>query len=251
MRDKSPRLGGIKAILLDLHETITEVHEGIPSLTRKVSKLGGIDIGNVSDEQLAFAFDKVIEWINPYQIENDVDRNFGSEVEHWTEANRIMYEALGFEGLSDETLINIEKIWKEHLSTWERLRPDAASTLSELKNRGYVLGICTRRADDPVSLLQGWGIHNLLSTVQWTSVPGYSKPSPFTLILASEEIGVNPMRCAFVGNSVDADIEAAVRAGMVPVLTTWADADEAKKAPEGTYIIKEVAELLDLFSGVN
>jgi len=58
---------------------------------------------------------------------------------------------------------------------------------------------------------------------------------------------VNPLRCAFVGNSVASDIVAAQRAGMQPILTTWAHPDEAQKAPEGTLIIGEVSELLDLF----
>ncbi|MFW9833287.1 MAG: HAD family hydrolase [Candidatus Thorarchaeota archaeon] len=237
----------MRAILLDLHETITEVHEDIPSITRRVSHAGGVDLSNISNDQLDIALEKVIEWINPYQLENDVDIRFGSEIEHWTQANRIMYEALGIEGLSDEDLNLIEQIWKEELKTWEELRPDAISTLTELKNRGYVLGVCTRRTDDPTELLKKWGVLNLLSTVQWTSVPGYAKPNPYTLILAAEEIEVNPLRCAFVGNRVDADIDAAVRAGMVPVLTTWADPEEAEKAPPGTHIIREFSELLRLF----
>jgi phosphoglycolate phosphatase-like HAD superfamily hydrolase len=247
MGESYSRITGVRAILLDLHETITEVHEDIPSITRRVSHAGGVDLSNISDDQLNIAMERVIEWINPYQLENDVDIRFGSEVEHWTQANRIMYEALGIEGLSDEELNFIEQIWKEEFKSWEEIRPDAISTLTELKNRGYVLGICTRRTDDPTELLQNWGILNLLSTVQWTSVPGYSKPFPYTLILAAEEIAVNPLRCAFVGNRVDADIDAAVRAGMVPVLTTWADPEEAKKAPQGTHIIREISELLELF----
>ncbi|MFX1579923.1 MAG: HAD family hydrolase [Promethearchaeota archaeon] len=247
MGESYSRITGVRAILLDLHETITEVHEDIPSITRRVSHAGGVDLSNISDDQLNIAMERVIEWINPYQLENDVDIRFGSEVEHWTQANRIMYEALGIEGLSDQELNFIEQIWKEEFKSWEEIRPDAISTLTELKNRGYVLGICTRRTDDPTELLQNWGILNLLSTVQWTSVPGYSKPNPYTLILAAEEIAVNPLRCAFVGNRVDADIDAAVRAGMVPVLTTWADPEEGKKAPQGTHIIREISELLKLF----
>lgn len=230
-----------------MHETITEVNEGIMDLTRKISQSAGIDLSKFSDEEIQEALEKVVEWFNPYQIENDVDIHFGNKVEHWTDANRVMFEALGFEGLSDEVLNSVEVAWKEKLETWESLRPDAKTTLEELHGREYQLGICTRRPDDPTDILKKFGIHNILSTVQWSSVPGYAKPHPFTLILAADEIGVNPRRCAFVGNRVDADIVAAQRSGMQPILTTWADPDEAKKAPEGTLIIGEVSELLDLF----
>ncbi len=247
MGNSKSKISGIKAILLDLHETITEVNESIMVLTRKVALTAGIDLAQFSDQEIDVALEKVIEWFNPYQINNDVDIHFGNEVEHWTEANRIMFEALGIEGLSDEVLMSVEKNWKKQLKTWESLRPDAKKTLLELDRRGYLLGICTRRPDDPTDILRKFGIHHLLSTIQWSSVPGYSKPHPYTLIIAADEIGVNPIRCAFVGNSVDADIVAAQRAGMQPILTTWADPDEAMNAPEGTLIIGEVSELLDLF----
>lgn len=249
MEEGSTRVGRVRAILFDLHETITEEHESILSLTRRVSKKAGLDLSKITDDEMESALEKVVEWLNPYQLENDVDPYFGSEIEHWTEANRIMYEALGFDGLSDETLDFVERLWKKELDTWEILRPDAAATLTELKNRDYILGICTRRVDDPTKLLDKWGIRHHFSTVQWTSVPGYAKPSPYSLILAAEEIGVNPLRCAYVGNRVDVDIEAAQRAGMIPVLTTWADPEEVDRAPEGTWIITDVSDLLDIFEG--
>ena len=239
----------VRAILLDLHETITEEHESIKSLTRKISKKAGLDLGEVTDDELQRALEKVNEWLIPYQIETDVDLTFGSKIEDWTTANRIMYDEVGFQGLSVDTLIHVERLWKEALDTWEIIRPETVPTLEELKRRGYVLGICTRRADDPTKLLEKWSILHLLSTVQWTSVPGYSKPNPYTLILAAEEIGVNPLRCAFVGNRVDADIEAAQRAGMIPILTTWADSEEADKALGGTWIITDVSDLLEMFEG--
>ncbi|MFW9786400.1 MAG: HAD family hydrolase [Candidatus Thorarchaeota archaeon] len=238
----------VKAILFDLHETITETSEDILSLTRRVSHLAGFDLSEFSDEEIEIALEKVIEYFNPYQIENDVDIHFGGEVEHWTGANKIMYESLGFEDLSVEALNNLEEIWKGELKTWEFLRLDAEKTLYELHKRGYILGICTRRADDPTELLRNWAILDLMSTVQWTSVPGYSKPSPYTLIMAADEIGVNPLRCAYVGNSAEADIEAANRAGMIAVLATWANPEEANRAPKGIHIINEIPELLDLFS---
>jgi len=247
MGDINSRLRGTKAILLDMHETITEVNESIMELTRHMAQAGGLDLGKFSNDEINVALEKVIEWFNPYQIENDVDIHFGNEVEHWIGANRVMFEALGFEGLSDEVLETVEEKWKEKLATWESLRPDAKATLLELDSRGYQLGICTRRPDDPSDILIKFGIHHLMSTIQWSSVPGYSKPHPYTLILAADEIGVNPLRCAFVGNRVASDIVAANRAGMIAVLATWANPEEAAKALDGTHIIGEVSELLDMF----
>ncbi|MGY5863140.1 MAG: HAD family hydrolase [Candidatus Thorarchaeota archaeon] len=239
-----------KAILFDLHETITEVTDNVIDLTRKISSEAGVDLSEFSDEKISQAVEKMDKWFKSFQIEKNVDIHFGREIEHWTEANRVMYKELGIDDVSDDFLNSVQKEWIEITKSWETLRPDSKKTLQELHKRGYILGICSRRAENPSELLREWGITDIISTVQSTSVPGYAKPYPYTLILAADEIGINPHRIAFVGNYVDADILAATRAGMVPVLTTWADPEEAKKAPEGTIVIGEVSELLDLFEGI-
>ncbi|MFX1560867.1 MAG: HAD family hydrolase [Promethearchaeota archaeon] len=247
MGEQKARFKLTRAVLFDMHKTITQVNDSFIGLNRKVAYSAGIDLSKFTDDDIRTAHEKFDKWFTLYQIERDVDIHFGNEVEHWTDANRVMFEALGIEGLTDEVLVAIEMEWKGHLKTWETIRPDGKDTIIELHNRGYQIGICTRRTDDPTNLLREWGILDYLDTVQWTAVPGYAKPNPFTLILASEEIGVNPLRCVYVGNRADIDVEAAMRAGMVPILTTWADKEEAKKAPQGTYVIGEVSELLGLF----
>ncbi len=238
-----------KAILFDMHKTITDVSEGFITLSRKVADSVGVDLSKYTDYEILDAFERLNAWFSKYQIEHDVDIHFGNEVEHWIEANRIMFESLGIEGISDDVLILVEERWKELLKTWETPRQDAKDVLFTLFDRGYRLGICTRRPDDPHELLREWGILEILSTVKWTFVTGYAKPHPFTLILAANEIGVNPLRCAFVGNSIDADVFAAERAGMIPILTTWANPEEEEKAPDGTYVIKDISKLLEIFQG--
>lgn len=250
MGEMNSKLHRIKAILFDMHKTITEVNEGYITLMRKAAHAAGIDVTSYKDEEIIAAIERFDEWYKSYQIENDVDISYGNEVEHWTEANRMMFETLGIRGLSDEVLFSVEEEWRELLKTWERLRPDAKDTILELRNRGYQLGICTRRPDDPTYLLREWGILEKFTTVKWTSVPGYAKPLPYTLILAADELRVNPLRCVFVGNSVDSDILAAQRAGMTPILATWAHQQKVREVPKGTYIVEEVSELLDFFNGV-
>jgi HAD superfamily hydrolase (TIGR01549 family) len=241
----------VKAILFDMHQTITDMTEGFLSLTRKVAKETGFDLLGHSDDDLIRALAEFQEWFDQYQIDQDVSIHFGNEIEHWTEPNRVMFRALGFEDIPDDMLVSIEKSWKEHLKISEILNEIAKSTMFELYNRGYHIGICTRRSYDPTERLKRWGLFEILSTLQWTSVPGYAKPHPFTLILAANEIGVNPQRCAYVGDSVEVDILAAQRASMIPILTTWARTEQAEKASEDIHVINEISELLDLFPDRN
>ena len=250
MEGNKVRLANTKAILFDLHHTITKTRIGFIGLTREAAEAAGIDVSKFSDDQLGEAIQVADKFLKNYQIENDVDIHWGGEIEHWLEGNRVLIDNLGLENISDEQLLLMEKHWKEIMATtWESLVEGTKETLEELHHRGYILGICTRRADNPVELLKEWKIHQLLSTIHYTQVPGYAKPSPFTLLKAAEDIRINPRLCAYVGNYVDADVGASLSAEMLPVLTIWSDPKEKELAPENTIIIDKITELLDLFEG--
>jgi phosphoglycolate phosphatase-like HAD superfamily hydrolase len=242
-------LSKVRAILFDQHLTITKVTEDSDTITKRLAGSVGIDLERFTKEEFKAARESCNESWRLYQIDNDVDPDFGNEMEHWALYDRMFFDALGMKDIKDKTILELEKAWRVVVAEWEVIVEDAKEILCELQSKGYLLGLCTRRPEDPTDLLKKWGIFDCFSTLQWTSVPGYAKPNPYTLILAADELGVNPLRCAFVGNWVNSDIQAAQRAGMVPVLITWANPDEAKLAPEGTIIINKVSDLLDLFEG--
>ncbi len=240
----------IRAILFDLHHTITKTRIGMLDITREAAKTAGIPLDKISDDTLRQAIQKIDERMNEYQIENNVDIHWGGEPEHWLEVNRLLIEYLDITGVDDEMLLNLERAWKHIQATsWESLVDGAKQTLEVLRKRGYVLGICTRRHDDPEKLLKEWKIHHLFSTIHFTGVPGYAKPSPFTLLKAMEDIKINPRLCAYVGNYVNVDVAAAKKAEMVPILTTWANPEERELADADTLIVDKIDELLNLFPG--
>jgi phosphoglycolate phosphatase-like HAD superfamily hydrolase len=242
------RVQRAKAVLFDLHNTISYHISNPNETTRSTAKSVGLHIDHCTDEDLHGAITKAEEWHRRYQVRKGVDMHWGDKPEHWTGANRIMFKELGHNDLSDEILVEMERRWKRLVNSpeFEVLADDSKSTLTRLHDAGYKLGVCTRRYDDPAPLLAHWGIDHLLSTVHYTGVPGYAKPSPYTLLRAAEDIGLNPRLCLYVGNYVGADVEAAIRAEMVPVLLTWANPSEEKKAPAGTIILDRPGDLLDL-----
>ena len=243
-------LSNIRAILFDLHHTITKTRVGMLELTREAAGSAGIDFSKFTDERLGKAIQTADKFMKEFQIERGVDIHWGGEAEDWLEVNRVLTSELGLDNVPDESLLQMEKHWKHTMaSNWESLVEDAKETLEELHRRGYILGICTRRHDDPEHLLEVWGLRHLLSTVHYSGVPGYAKPSPFTLLKAAEDIGINPKLCAYVGNYVDADVGAATSAEMLPILTVWSDSKEKELAPESTIVIDKIEELLKLFEG--
>ena len=244
----SKRISTIQGIFFDLHHTLTRTRIGFPELTREAAQGAGIDISHVTDQQLKDSQAKMNSWIGNYQIQKDVDIHWGTEPEQWVDANREFLRDLGMVNVNDQILIEFERIWKEITkSNWEYLVGNAKEVLEELHRRQYVLGICTRRHDDPQKLLERWSVHNLFACVHWSAVQGYAKPSPYTLIQTAFETGINPRLCAYVGNTVDADIGAAINAEMLPILTTWANPQESLIAPDHTIVIDTLSELLEMF----
>ncbi|MGY5871504.1 MAG: HAD hydrolase-like protein [Candidatus Thorarchaeota archaeon] len=240
----------IRAILFDLHHTITKTRVNFLGLTREAAEAAEIDFSKVTDEQLGEAVQKADKFLKEFQIKNGVDIHWGEEAEQWLEGNRLLIDNLGFEDISDDQLLRMESHWKITMATnWESIIEGAKDTLEELHRRGYILGICTRRPDNPEELLKEWNIHHLQSTIHYSAVPGYAKPSPFTLLKAAEDIGINPRLCAYVGNYVDADVGASQSAEMLPVLTVWSNPKEKELAPEGIIIIDKITELLEIFKG--
>ncbi len=242
------RINQIRAIIFDLHHTITKTRTDIISFCRETSGRAGVDLSNISDDEINAAFQASNEILKKYVSENDVGIHWGNDPNDWTEINRTFFLDLGFDNVTDEQILQFELGWREvgELS-FEKIIDGAKRTFEELHNRGYTLGICSRRQTNPEPLLKEWGISHLLSSIQYSGTPGYAKPNPFTLLKSAEEINVNPRLCAYVGNLVNADVEASMRAEMFPILTIWADSEEKKQAPDGIMIIERITDLLDHF----
>ena len=239
----------IRAILFDLHHTLTKFHEHPIEVVRRVSKDCGVNLDGSSDRELEEAFLKADEWFKRYQIENDVELHYGDSPEHWIEPNRAMYDALGIYGIADDILYDVERRYKNELLSTEEFTDESIQTIKSLHARGYPIGVATRRYDDPQYLIAKAELSEYISAIQWSGVIGYAKPSPYTLLQVAEEIGTNPKSCAYVGNLVNADVTAAQRGQMLPILITWANPDEADLAPEGTIVRASPLELLEIFHG--
>ncbi len=240
-----------QAILFDLHHTLTSLKESLPSLFRKVSGEFGVDLSGFDDSEINDAIQKVAPWFEVHQVDENVPPSWGQRPEDWLQADRLVFESLGFRNLSDSLLIRIEDRWKHFTrdTDLEFFPDDSVRAVHGLHQRGYKLGICTRRHDNPQGLILRNNLQGIFTVVEWSGVPGYAKPSAYTLLKASERLGVNPRLCAFVGNYVGADTKAAVRAEMLPVLLTWATPWEGKKAPEGVIVLGSPLDLLEIFEG--
>jgi FMN phosphatase YigB (HAD superfamily) len=242
-------LKGIEAIIFDLGGTLYRTEKDLGDVHRRfLIELSLGEIAAISDEELEGAQSRGPDaWLDEFMLKKRVDLHWEPSRDDWVEYDKRLLESLGAKG-------DIDKLAEEYQTKWDSwLRVDryiplkgCKETLTELKRRGYKLGVASNRFGDPRPFLEKDGILSLFGSVEYTAVPGYKKPSPYMLLKVADDLGVNPRKCAYVGNYVRYDVEAALRGELAPVLIIECNREEKEVAPAGTSIIEHLPELLEL-----
>ncbi len=242
------KLEGIDAIIFDLGGTLYEPASDICGLTREfMSDIGYERIEGFTDEHIKEALVDANEWLWNYMVENNVPVNWEPSVTEWLQYDRELFRGLGITENVMELAEKYQKKWDEF---FEDVNPvlieGVREVLVELQQRGFALGIASNRYSNPIHILQKDEIYEMFGSVEWTGVPGYTKPSPYMLLKVAEDLGINPRRCVYVGNIFSMDCIAAQRAEMVPILLTWVDPHEVHKITTDVVVIEHIDDLLEI-----
>jgi phosphoglycolate phosphatase len=128
---------------------------------------------------------------------------------------------------------------------YSKLLPGVRKTLTELKRRGYLVGIVSRRTrkvlGEEVDKFRLGRLVDIL--VGWDDVER-QKPDPASIVLAAERLNVSVGSCVVVGDST-VDLRAGKSAGAfaVGVLTGLQSADELRKENPDA-IIERISDLV-------
>jgi putative hydrolase of the HAD superfamily len=93
-------------------------------------------------------------------------------------------------------------------------RFDALSTLDELRLRGHLLGMISVCTEDVPEVWEETPFGGKFDATVFSCSVGLSKPDPRIYELASNELGVEPSDCLFVGDGANDELPGAERAGM-------------------------------------
>jgi HAD superfamily hydrolase (TIGR01549 family) len=125
--------------------------------------------------------------------------------------------------------------------------------VEELQGRGYVLGIISNLigSREIPQWLEAEGFKKYFKAVLLSSVFGKRKPHPSIYLEAARLAGVDPARCAYVGDNLKRDVTGSRQAGfgMVIIMNSPDDLAKATITDENRpdVIIHEFKELLDVF----
>jgi len=240
----------VRVLIFDLDDTLYTSDAKMLDVARRLLKETGLqEYSKLSDDRLRKAFSQGPDrWLNEYMLENDVDQHWRPSHDMWVEYGRRLLSSLGIKGKASNLGADMISKWESYgVDMRSRLPGEAKSVLKELNSRDYRLGLVTNRWGDPAPLLDRDSILDLFQAIEYSRVPGYMKPSPFMLIQAATRLGINPCKCACIGDFVNIDVEAARRAGMIPILLKSYNPKEAERAPPNVTVVTDIRDLLKVF----
>lgn len=162
----------------------------------------------------------------------------------------LVLQALPAGRRSDEIVARIQTELGAHLRDHPVTRtapyPEIPELLTQLQTAGVPMGILTNKPEELTRvvvdlLLKPWrfgGVHG-----QRDDVP--RKPDPMGAINLAQELGADPSRTLFVGDS-DVDMQTAIAAGMKPIGVAWGFRGTEELERAGAHrVISRPLELLD------
>ena len=171
-----------------------------------------------------------------------------SEKEMWTQW---MLPELPAEAIAPQSS-KLTRLWRD--CDGRRVpREDARDTIIELSKRGYLLGIIANTITETEipDYLETDGLSAYFKTVILSSKVGIRKPNPEIYWEAARRIGVEPVKCVYVGDNPVRDVEGTRAAGYGMFILFFEPATQAKEPPtveiKPDYTIREMKELLDIF----
>ena len=132
----------------------------------------------------------------------------------------------------------------EQLNREPRPLPGVQEVVAALEARGIAWSIATSsRKDQVATSIASLGLAEEPTIVDASHVE-HAKPEPDLLLLAAEQLGIEPAHCWYVGDSTW-DMAAAVAAGMVPIGVTAGSAVDAAglRAAGASVVVQTLREI--------
>jgi putative hydrolase of the HAD superfamily len=155
--------------------------------------------------------------------------------------------------LDPEQWQHLAWLWYEPLSKIAKVEPHIAETLATLAKSGLKLGIVSNTFLNRCCLeehLKRLGILDFFTVRVYSYEFSFRKPDARIFEIAAEKIGEAMENILFVGDHINKDILAALKAGMQTVLKLG-PTNAGKKIPKETWKINQLSELPSLIERIN
>ncbi len=246
---EDPRLSQIQTLIFDMGGTL--YCPSIDHATLRIyflERAGLIQHGEFTHSEIKESLIQPDNWLTEYMIEENVGPRWEPDFKIWFEYEKRVFHELGIrEDPSEFVQLRQTRLFDALDYFGHSITDDCIDVLDELKQRGYRIGLASNRFGDPIPHLERSCILKYFDAIEYTQAPGYKKPSPYMLLKVADDLQINPMSCAYVGDNVKVDVTAALRADMSPILITQCSATKRTKIPREVIRVETLTELLDVF----
>jgi HAD superfamily hydrolase (TIGR01549 family) len=145
----------------------------------------------------------------------------------------------------------VEAMYHYTESLW-KIEPDAHQVLERLKELGYRMAVISNASNTPDlnRLIDNNGLRKYFEIVVISAEEGIRKPDPRIFVNTINKLGVKPENVVMIGDTLNADILGAQKAGIRSVwITRRADRPENKGVDEKIkpdYVVPDLASLIDV-----
>ncbi len=158
-----------------------------------------------------------------YAAKAEIDRRLLGAVSDTDETRRQPYfvallEHLGVESTLADVLIERFDAAHKHDNLWRKMLPSTPAVLTELRKRGFTLGVISNADGRMAAILQKCGIAELFDTLIDSHEVGIEKPDPRIFVLALDRLNTRPDQAIYVGDIYGIDVVGSERAGLQSVL---------------------------------
>ncbi len=235
----------IEAIFLDVGHTLRVVVPDPAFMQQARQDLMRLVDATCSEQEF---FDKLNANWKAYRQQSIASLVEASERELWTKWMLPDHDAAKIGPLAGR----LTRLWRDH--DGRRVpRPEVNSTIFELDKRGYLLGILANTITETEipDWMESEGIRQYFKAVVLSSKVKFRKPGPEIYWEAARRIGVEPVKCAYLGDNPIRDVEGTVAAGFGMMIIMEEAGGPAKElppdAPKADFVIHRLSELLGIF----
>jgi putative hydrolase of the HAD superfamily len=200
-------------IFLDAGYTLFSANPSPSAFYYQVCTRHGIDI---TKEQMVEAMRGAwIEKVLPELSDPDADLSCSDEEDKqwWWSYDREVFRRIGIPAERQKAIFEEIYPFFSDPSAWE-LYPDTIESLEKFKSERFSLAIVSNWNSSLKKVVDGLNLGDYFEFLIASAEAGSKKPSPKIFHLALEQAGVEPSRAVHVGDTYQADVLGARRAGI-------------------------------------
>lgn len=204
----------IKAVFFDLYQTLVCYDPPREKIQADALKEFGID---TTPEKMLYPITAADEFIHQEHSRLSIGKRSDEDKKAlWGQYQAVLIKKAGIEPTKELIRHILGKM--QQIKFKPILYGDVLPTLTELKEKGLILGLISNVDNDITQLCQDLGLMPFLQVMITSLDSGYNKPQPEIFKEAVRQASVQPREAIYVGDQYRIDVIGAKQAGMLGIL---------------------------------